>query len=101
MSGLKLENVTIGLNGRELLRLSHTIAPGEILTVMGPSGSGKSSLLAYVGGFLDVGFQASGSIWLNDELLNGKPPHQRHTGILFQDPLLFPHMSVGENSRGS
>ena len=97
MTGLNLQDVAITLNGRELLRLSETIAPGEILTVMGPSGSGKSSLLAYVGGFLDSNFEAQGEIVLNGVRLNDLPPHRRHTGILFQDPLLFPHMSVGEN----
>jgi len=97
MNSLRLDDVAIELNGRELLRLTQSIAPGETLTVMGPSGSGKSSLLAYVGGFLDTSFQASGEIWLNGERLTSMPAHKRHTGILFQDPLLFPHMSVGEN----
>ncbi|MEP0940900.1 MAG: ATP-binding cassette domain-containing protein [Rhizobiaceae bacterium] len=97
MTGLKLNNVCIKLNGAELLRLSETIAPGEILTVMGSSGSGKSSLLAYVGGFLAPNFDASGEVSLNGDGLTGLPAHDRHTGILFQDPLLFPHMSVGEN----
>ena len=97
MTGMILQDVGISLDGRELLRLSEIIAPGEILTVMGPSGSGKSSLLAYVGGFLDANFDASGDVLLNDVQLNNLPAHQRHTGILFQDPLLFPHMSVGEN----
>ena len=97
MTGLKLDDVSINLNGTELLRLSETIEPGEMLTVMGSSGSGKSSLLAYVGGFLDANFRASGDIWLNGDCLTGLPSHERHTGILFQDPLLFPHMSVGEN----
>ncbi len=97
MTGLVLEDVVIDLNGRELLRLSVSIAPGEILTVMGSSGSGKSSLLAFVGGFLGASFSARGTILLNNKQLNHQPPHERHTGILFQDPLLFPHMSVGEN----
>ena len=97
MTGLKLDDVRIQLNGTELLRLSETIEPGNILTVMGPSGSGKSSLLAYVGGFLDANFRASGEVWLEGQSLSGLPAHERHTGILFQDPLLYPHMSVGEN----
>lgn len=97
MSTLRLKNVSISLNRHELLRISANIAPGECLTVMGPSGSGKSSLLAFVGGFLDPTFVASGDVWLKGELLNDKPAHLRNTGILFQDPLLFPHMSVGEN----
>ena len=97
MTGLNLKDVAISLNDRLLLRVTETIRPGEILTVMGPSGSGKSSLPAHVGGFLDSIFHASGDVYLNGNLLNDLPAHQRHTGILFQDPLLFPHMSVGEN----
>lgn len=97
MTGLQLDDVQIRLNGVELLRLSEIIEPGDILTVMGPSGSGKSSLLAYVGGFLDANFEASGDVLLDGGVLTGLPAHERHTGILFQDPLLYPHMSVGEN----
>ena len=73
------------------------VAPGGVLTIMGPSGSGKSTLLAYVGGFLDPAFQASGTVLIGGEDMTGKTPQQRHAGILFQDPLLFPHMSVGQN----
>ena len=97
MNALVLDNVTIGLNGRTLLNLTETVLPGETLTVMGESGSGKSSLLAYICGFLDSSFSASGDVYLGEQNLCALPSHLRHTGILFQDPLLFPHMSVGEN----
>ena len=96
-SGLVLTDVVIGLSGRELLSVTHGIEPGEKLTLMGPSGSGKSSLLAYIGGFLDPAFAASGDVHLEGRNIVDLPAHQRHTGILFQDPLLFPHMSVGQN----
>ena len=97
MNPLILKDVTISLNGRVLLDISATVSPGETLTVMGESGSGKSSLLAYICGFLDRNFNASGDVYLGELNLTTLPSHQRHTGILFQDPLLFPHMSVGEN----
>lgn len=97
MSGLLLENVVIALNGQTLLSLDEAILSGETLTVMGPSGSGKSSLLAYVGGFLGAGFDAAGQVYLDGLNITDLPAYRRHTGILFQDPLLFPHMSVGEN----
>ncbi len=97
MSGLIYKDVRIVLNGRELLHVDASVNPGETLTLMGPSGSGKSSLLAFTGGFLDPVFNASGLVTLNGTQLNTLPAHQRHTGILFQDPLLFPHMSVGGN----
>src|SRR5262245_18401388 len=64
---------------------------------MGPSGCGKSSLLAYICGALDPAVRAGGRIWLNGVDLTGLPPEQRRIGILFQDDLLFPHMSVAEN----
>jgi putative thiamine transport system ATP-binding protein len=95
--GLALDHVRISLDGRELLDIDAHVAPGEVLTVMGPSGSGKSSLLAYVGGFLDPAFEASGRVRVGDVDLTALAPEDRHAGILFQDPLLFPHMSVAGN----
>lgn len=94
---LTLCDVTIGIHGRVLLCVSATVMPGGVLTIMGPSGSGKSTLLAHIGGFLDPAFVASGTVRLGQEDLIGLPPQRRHTGILFQDPLLFPHLSVGGN----
>lgn len=95
--GLRLDGVRIALGPRELIAISHAVAPGEVLTIMGPSGSGKSTLLAYVGGFLDKAFTASGRVMAGDLDLTALPPQERHVGILFQDPLLFPHMSVAGN----
>ena len=97
MTGLTLQNVQISLQSKLLLDINETVEPGGTLTVMGPSGVGKSSLLAYIGGFLDPAFSASGTVVLNGKDITRLPPQSRSTGILFQDPLLFPHMSVGEN----
>ena len=94
---LVLDGVTISLAGRELLSVTRTIAPGSVLTIMGPSGSGKSTLLAYVGGFMDPVFEARGRVLSGDIEITTLPAEDRHAGILFQDPLLFPHMSVGAN----
>lgn len=94
---LTLSDVTIGLAGRRLLSVSAAVMPGDVLTIMGPSGAGKSALLAYIGGFLDPAFAASGAVRLGQENLIDLPPQRRHAGILFQDPLLFPHLSVGGN----
>jgi putative thiamine transport system ATP-binding protein len=96
--GLHLDRVSIALNGRVLLDVTHHVAPGSVLTVMGPSGSGKSTLLAYVGGFLDPKmFSATGKVFVDGVELTALPAEERHAGILFQDPLLFPHMSVAGN----
>ncbi|MEZ5809932.1 MAG: ATP-binding cassette domain-containing protein [Rhizobiaceae bacterium] len=95
--GLQLEQVSVSLGGRRLLDVSHHVAPGEVLTIMGSSGSGKSTLLAYIGGFLDPAFDASGRVFVDGDEITSLPAADRHAGILFQDPLLFPHMSVGGN----
>jgi putative thiamine transport system ATP-binding protein len=95
--GLLLEGVTIRLGAKTLLALTHRVRPGEVLTVMGPSGSGKSTLLAYIGGFLDPAFSAEGRVAIDGEDITQKPAEERHAGILFQDPLLFPHMTVAGN----
>lgn len=99
MSGdLRLDAVHLRLHGRELVRrLDLSIAPGECLTVMGPSGCGKSTLLNFLAGTLDPVFAASGGVFVGDVDITALPPQHRRVGILFQDDLLFPHLSVGGN----
>jgi putative thiamine transport system ATP-binding protein len=98
---LELRGVSIRLRatGAVLVeRLDLRVGPGDVATVMGPSGSGKSSLLAYLAGFLDRrAFAATGEVRIGPERLDRLPPERRHLGLLFQDPLLFPHLSVGGN----
>ena len=96
--GLHLDQVTAWAGGRRLFEpLSLSIAPGEIATIMGPSGSGKSSVLAILCGTLDPELTAEGRTMLDGRPLDGLAPEHRRVGILFQDDLLFPHLSVGEN----
>jgi putative thiamine transport system ATP-binding protein len=94
---LVLQGVEIALAGEPLLRIDAEIGPGEVLTVMGPSGSGKSTLLSFVAGFLDPAFSAGGRVLLDGEEVTGLAAEERHIGLLFQDPLLFPHLSVAGN----
>ena len=92
---LELEGVGISLQGRVLVPpLSLVIDGGRVAVLMGPSGSGKSSLLAYLCGTLDPAFDAVGRVKLGGVDLEGLPPERRRVGILFQDDLLFPHLSV-------
>lgn len=95
--GLVLDHLRILHHGAPLLALDATVVPGEVLTVMGPSGSGKSTLLAAVIGTLAPGFTLEGRITLDGTEITHLPPEQRRAGILFQDELLFPHLSVGGN----
>jgi putative thiamine transport system ATP-binding protein len=98
MSGLALRDVTLSVADKKLLGpLSLDVAPGAVATIMGPSGSGKSSLLAYLCGTLDPAFTATGKATLDGADLAGLAPEKRRIGILFQDDLLFPHLSVAGN----
>ncbi|MGP1253699.1 MAG: ATP-binding cassette domain-containing protein [Kiloniellales bacterium] len=95
---LELQNLSLSLGGRRLFApLSLTVQDGEIVTVMGASGSGKSSLLDFLCGTLDRNFATEGRVLLEGVDLASLPPERRRVGILFQDDLLFPHLSVGEN----
>ncbi len=95
--GLTLQSVCIMRDGAPLIEVDQHIAPGDVLTVMGPSGVGKSTLLAFITGTLPPVFRGMGGIALDGVDITKSPPHKRQVGILFQDDLLFPHMSVGAN----
>ena len=95
--GLSLKDVVISKGGVPLLSITHDIDPGAVLTVMGPSGVGKSTLLAFVTGTLASDFRAKGEVLLDGQNITHAAAHQRRVGILFQDDLLFPHLSVGAN----
>jgi len=96
--GLVLEAVGLAYGGRRLFApLDLRVAPGAAVTVMGPSGAGKSSLLDAIVGTLDPAFALEGRVLLHGRDLTGLPPEDRGIGILFQDDLLFPHLTVGGN----
>ena len=98
MTGLILQNVTISAGGRRLLEgFDLTVASGEIVTLMGPSGAGKSSLLAWIAGTLLPGLDGHGRLTLDGQRLDHLPPEARKLGLLLQEPLLFPHMTVEGN----
>jgi putative thiamine transport system ATP-binding protein len=97
---LALSRVTLALPGADgaLIRdLDLTIAPGQIVTLMGPSGIGKSTLLDFIGGHLQRDVAATGAVRLDGQDVGHLPPEARRIGILFQDAMLFPHLSVGDN----
>lgn len=77
--------------------LSLMIEAGQVGTVMGRSGVGKSTLLDAVGGHLAHGFAVAGEVLLNGQPILARAAEDRRIGLLFQDPVLFPHLSVGDN----
>ncbi len=96
-TGLQITDLQVRLGPRLIARLTAEVAPGAVLTIMGPSGSGKSTLLAALTGTLAPAFASTGRVVLNGQDLSGLSPQQRRIGILFQDDLLFPHLSVAGN----
>ena len=83
--------------------LRFEVQPGHVLTLMGPSGSGKSSVLAAMAGTVhsvaegSEALQFEGTVLLDGRDLTNLPTAQRGIGLLFQDDLLFAHMTVAEN----
>ena len=77
--------------------ISAEIPPRGITAIIGPSGCGKSTLLAFVAGSIGAPFVAEGRVRVGDDDVTASPPERRRIGILFQDDLLFPHLTVGGN----
>ncbi len=95
---LALSQFGVLLNGHNLVApFDLAIGASEVVTLMGPSGCGKSSLLSAIAGTLLPPLKATGEVKLNGASLVGVAPERRRVGRLFQDDLLFPHMTVGEN----
>jgi molybdate transport system ATP-binding protein len=79
-------------------RIDLDLAAGHVVAMVGPNGAGKTTALRALAGLIPVD---DGDIMLDGRLLSGVgvhvPAHQRDVGIVFQDHLLFPHLSVLDN----
>jgi putative thiamine transport system ATP-binding protein len=95
---LELIDVELAIAGAPLVRpVSARVGPGEVLVLMGESGSGKSSMLAFIAGLLEPPLEARGTLRLDGVDITAWPTEQRRIGLMFQDDLLFPNLSVREN----
>ncbi len=82
------------------LDVEFSVSAGEVLAVLGPNGAGKSTALHVIAGLIrpDQGVVRLGERVLTDTATGvNVPTHDRRVGLLLQDPLLFPHMSVAAN----
>lgn len=95
---VKQLSVGTGSEQRILLRsFDLNCEPGSITTLMGPSGCGKSSLLSAIAGLPVAGLEADIKVALTGQRVDHLATSQRRIGLLFQDDLLFAHMSLREN----
>ena len=77
--------------------LSFTVPKGQIKLIHGPSGCGKSTLLTLISGTHIAGVTWKGEMRLDGVDIGGLFAHQRAVGLMYQDALLFPHLTVGDN----
>jgi iron(III) transport system ATP-binding protein len=77
-----------------LKEISVEVHDQELFFLLGPSGCGKTTLLRIIAGFYQPD---GGRLFFGDKPMEGVPPHQRNTGMVFQNYALWPHMTVAEN----
>ncbi|MDI3417459.1 ABC transporter ATP-binding protein [Streptomyces luteolus] len=76
------------------LDVALTVAPGEVVALLGPNGAGKTTALRALAGLVPL---ADGHLRLDGAELDRTPPESRPVGVVFQDYLLFPHLSALDN----
>lgn len=95
---LKCKNINISLKTKKLIsNFNISIYHNEIWTLMAPSGSGKSTLLKYILGNKDTDFSYNGDIYVNEIKINRRSIADRDISMIFQNDLLFPHMTIIQN----
>ena len=94
-AGLAVYGLSVSLSGAPVLAdVDLDVAPHEVVALLGPSGAGKSTLLRAIAGLIAPG---AGTVAWDGDDLGPVPPHLRRIGLVFQDAVLFPHLSVAAN----
>ncbi|TFH30038.1 MAG: ATP-binding cassette domain-containing protein, partial [Promethearchaeota archaeon] len=92
---VELKNVSFSQKGVDILTdINLTIHDREYLTIVGPTGAGKTSLIGLLSGLYTP---TSGQILFNGLDITHLPPYERHCGVMFESYALFPHLSVIDN----
>ncbi|MCL4497711.1 MAG: ABC transporter ATP-binding protein [Deltaproteobacteria bacterium] len=95
MKLLEIKNIYKSFSGKKVLTgINLDIESGEISSIFGYSGEGKSTLLKIICGIIK---HDNGDIMLNGKSINSLEPYERHAVLVMDEPLLFPHMNVFEN----
>lgn len=93
-SMLKVEHINKKLGDFKLENISFEVKEGEYFVILGPTGTGKTIILEAIAGIYNPD---SGNIYINNVNIIKLPPECRNIGFVYQDYLLFPHISVREN----
>ena len=95
MAEVRLENVTKLYGKKKAVDgVSFTCREGEFLSIFGPTGAGKSTILKMIAGIEDI---TSGQILFNGRAVNDLPPQERNVSMAFESYNLYPHMNVYDN----
>ncbi|GLZ03754.1 ABC transporter ATP-binding protein [Actinomadura sp. NBRC 104412] len=94
MKGSGLEARLVVRRGAFELGIELAVAPGEVAALLGPNGAGKTTALRALAGLTPI---ADGHVRVDGEAIHRLPPERRGIGMVFQDYLLFPHLSTLEN----
>jgi molybdate transport system ATP-binding protein len=82
------------VRGEQRIAAAFDVEPGHPLAIIGPNGAGKSTVLAAIAGLVPL---SSGRVKVGARAIDGLPPEQRRIGVVFQDYVLFPHLTVRDN----
>lgn len=91
---LRIESLSITLGEFSVRDVSLEIRPGEYFIILGPTGAGKTVLLETIAG---IHTSESGRIILGDNEITTTEPRLRNIGMVYQDYMLFPHLTVEDN----
>lgn len=92
---LQVQDLALGYEGTVFWHgIDLSVEKSEIVAILGPSGSGKSTLLSTIAGVVPA---PAGRILVDGRDVTSAPIQERNVGLIFQEPLLFPHLDVGTN----
>jgi iron(III) transport system ATP-binding protein len=95
---IEVQNVSVHYGQKQVVnKLNLSLGESELLTLVGPTGCGKTTILQALAGLIPI---SEGTIKLGNQLVTANktiPPEKRHVGMVFQDFALFPHLTVEQN----
>ncbi|MBN2157467.1 MAG: ABC transporter ATP-binding protein [Candidatus Lokiarchaeota archaeon] len=95
MTEIRIENLSFEIQDKVILdNISLTIDDGEYVTLVGPTGAGKTSLIKIIAGLIKP---SSGKIFFDGIEVTNIPPEERNCGVMFESYALFPHLNILDN----